>query len=403
MSRKFFVWLHRWVGLAMAVFLIIVGLTGSVLAFKVNFEKLLTPEWFATKPYPTATPLDLASLADSAEKAEPKIRVGYFSVSDDRATMMVNPRVDPATGKPFDVGFHAMYLNPWTGEVLGHDGKSQALHTQIIPFIYDLHMNLVSGEIGAWILGVVALAWTFDTLYAIYLTFPLTLKRFFSRWKKSWTIKWRASPKRVNFDLHRASGLWLAPLLFIFAWSSVMFNLSGAYGWTMDKIFNPPPGAEDVWLKTLHPSHPSENPKLNWHQALSKGQQYMAEISTRDGITLYQPFGMAYLPDPGVYTYQVESSINITHGLWNGGFSVWVDGQTGELQRIYYPLEKDPEQAIGTWLYVLHFANFHNWLSYRILVFVLGLVMTLLSITGVYIWWKKFNARHRTSLKPALI
>jgi uncharacterized iron-regulated membrane protein len=399
MTRHFWVWLHRWVGLAIAVFLIIVGLTGSVLAFKVNFERLLTPEWFATKPYPAATPLDLASLADSAEKAEPKIRVGYFSVADDRATMMVNPRTNPATGKPFDVGFHAMYLNPWTGEVLGHDGKAQALHTQIIPFIYELHMNLVSGEIGTWILGMVALAWTLDTFYAIYLTFPPTLKYFFSRWKKSWRVKWSASPVRVNYDLHRASGLWLAPLLFIFAWSSVMFNLNGVYEWTTNRIFGSQQNAESIWLQTIHPSHPAEQPKLNWRQAMVKGQNYIDEIARRDGIVINKPFGMAYLPNPGVYNYQVESSIDVSRGIWIGGLSVSVDGETGELQQVSYPIEKNTVLATGTWLYILHFANFHDWLAYRILVFILGLVMTLLSITGVYIWWKKYRSRHKRNRK----
>ena len=37
-------------------------------------------------------------------------------------------------------------------------------------------------------------------------------------------------------------------------------------------------------------------------------------------------------------------------------------------------------------------------LAYRIFVCVLGLVITMLSVTGVYIWWKKRKARlHRQS------
>jgi hypothetical protein len=44
MIRGFFVWLHRWVGILMAGFLIVVGLTGSLLAFYGELNHLLAPE-----------------------------------------------------------------------------------------------------------------------------------------------------------------------------------------------------------------------------------------------------------------------------------------------------------------------------------------------------------------------
>lgn len=60
MTRALFVWLHRWTGLLMAAFLIIVGLTGSLLAFWGEYH-WLTPELF---PGPRAgIELDPATLA----------------------------------------------------------------------------------------------------------------------------------------------------------------------------------------------------------------------------------------------------------------------------------------------------------------------------------------------------
>ncbi len=46
MTRALFVWLHRWTRLLMAAFLIIVGLTGSLLAFWGELNHWLTPELF---------------------------------------------------------------------------------------------------------------------------------------------------------------------------------------------------------------------------------------------------------------------------------------------------------------------------------------------------------------------
>ena len=46
-ARPSWVWLHRWVGLAMAGFLVVVGLTGSLLAFDHELERVFAPQLFA--------------------------------------------------------------------------------------------------------------------------------------------------------------------------------------------------------------------------------------------------------------------------------------------------------------------------------------------------------------------
>ena len=43
MIRRVFVFLHRWVGLAMALFLVIEGPTGSLLAFRGDLTRLFDP------------------------------------------------------------------------------------------------------------------------------------------------------------------------------------------------------------------------------------------------------------------------------------------------------------------------------------------------------------------------
>lgn len=92
--------MHRWTGLAMAGFLILVGLTGSVLAFRAKLDRLINPELYVDAQ-PRQKPLDLATLAERAEQLAPEAQVGYFWVDPERATMSMTPRVNPATGKPY--------------------------------------------------------------------------------------------------------------------------------------------------------------------------------------------------------------------------------------------------------------------------------------------------------------
>lgn len=47
MVHRYFVWLHPWTGLLMSVFLIVVGLTGTLLAFRAKLDRLINPELYA--------------------------------------------------------------------------------------------------------------------------------------------------------------------------------------------------------------------------------------------------------------------------------------------------------------------------------------------------------------------
>ena len=47
MIRGVFVLLHRWTGLVMAGFLAVIGLTGSVLAYNTELERVFAPQLLA--------------------------------------------------------------------------------------------------------------------------------------------------------------------------------------------------------------------------------------------------------------------------------------------------------------------------------------------------------------------
>ena len=50
--------------------------------------------------------------------------------------------------------------------------------------------------------------------------------------------------------------------------------------------------------------------------------------------------------------------------------------------------------TVENWLLALHMVNDPvDYLPYRIFVVFVGLIITALSVTGVYIWWKKRKAR----------
>ncbi|HTV32083.1 MAG TPA: PepSY-associated TM helix domain-containing protein, partial [Methylocella sp.] len=380
MIRHFFVWLHRWAGLAMAVFLVIVGLTGSLLAFETELERLICPRIYAT-PRPGVPPLDLATLAERAAARVPQGRVVAVALFDsDQARVAVLPRDDPATGKPYEIDFTQLFLDPWSGEELGrrrHGDLSQGL-INFMPFIFELHEHLALGLSGMWVLGIVALVWTIDCFIGFYLTLPVTRASFWRRWKPAWLVKGKAGAYRLNFDLHRAGGLWVWPMLLVFAWSSVMFNLPSVFNWVTGAVFD---YQQYPW------TDPNEIPSADFRAALSTGERLMAEQATKYGFTVQRAVQFSCF---ATCVYEVKSSLDISDKLPNT--SITFNADTGALLSVDLPTGQHTGNTISSWLYSLHKADVFG-LPYRTFVCVLGFVITMLSVTGVTIWWKKRQAR----------
>ena len=385
MVRQIFVFIHRWAGLAMTVFLILVGLTGSMLAFRTDIERLICPRIFAT-PRPGAPPLDITTLAERASARVPHGQVVTVIVEEpDQAVVVFRPRKDPATGNPYELGFVQMFVDPWTGEELGRRSSPTDLSEGLInlmPFIWIFHYTLYLGVWGAWILGVVALVWTIDCFVGFYLTLPVSTGEFWRRWKPAWLVKWRAGPYRLNFDLHRAGGLWLWAMLLIFAWSSVMLNLPSVYMPVTRALLDyEPPRGHDHTARPLPP-------RIDFRAGVSIGERLMAEQAKKNGFSVERPIMFYHMG--GSYGYVVKSSRDIRDRL--GLTMINFDADTGELISFEAPTGEHSGNTVTNWLRALHMADVFG-LPYRIFVCVLGLIITMLSVTGVYIWWKKRCAR----------
>jgi uncharacterized iron-regulated membrane protein len=393
--RTYCVFLHRWVGLAMAAFLVVVGLTGSLLAFDYELERLISPQLFAASR-PGVPPLDLASLAERAQALVPHGRVEETSITTpDQIVIRVSPRAeaDPP------LGFDELFLDPWTGAELGRRtaGDLSQGAINLMPFVYDLHWRLAMGNVGFWILGILAVVWTIDCFVGFYLTLPVSLAKFWSRWKPSWLVKWRGGAFRVNFDLHRASGLWLWPMLFVFAWSSVMMDMRPAYEWVTKAVFSDYRSYRDMILSLQR--RPNAQPRLDWRAAQTRGETLMAEQAAARGFATREPLSLRYHALFNAYAYEARSSLDVSDRPPQGGATVLLDGDTGALIELLTPSGQRAGNTVESWLYALHMAHVFGT-PYQIFVCALGLVIAMLSATGVYIWWKKRKARLSQRQRP---
>jgi len=89
-----------------------------------------------------------------------------------------------------------------------------------------------------------------------------------ARWWPSWKLRWRGGSHKVNFDLHRAGGLWVWAVLFVLAWSGVAFNLREAYRPVMETAFDFAPAVDVPPVGAPH-----AKPRLSWVQAREQGSR----------------------------------------------------------------------------------------------------------------------------------
>lgn len=402
LRRPFWVWLHRWLGLILAGFLVVIGLTGSLLAFYPELTRLVNPHWYRDRA--PATWLAPGELARRVEAADPRVRVTVVQLQgfEGATRVWLVPRSHPATGKPFALEHEFVILDPATGEELGR-GRWGGIGTTwrlVMDFVYELHYSLALGSAGMWVLGGLAVAWTIDCFVGAYLTFPARARRtrgFWARWWPAWKIKHGTGNYRFNFDLHRAGGLWPWAMLLVFAWSSVYMNLwDTVYTWATRAVldFRPP------WVLQVPLEKPLDVPALGFAEAQAVGERLMAEQARVHGLRLGPAVALQYESDRGMYSYQVQSDRDIADRPRRYLTQVAFDGNTGALKYVLLPRGQYSGNTVSNWLYALHMGNVFG-LPYRIFVCVLGIVIAMLSVTGVVVWWHKRRARsYRAGARP---
>ncbi len=404
--------LHRWLGLLTALFLFMTGITGAVISWDHELDDWLNPHLTAAKS--TGTPQSALDLARQVEARYPQIRVASLPLSvtpGESLALFVQPRVDPETGRLFVPGFNQVFLDPVTGDELG---KRQwgavwpVTSENFISFLYRLHYTLHLPEMfgsnrwGIWLLGIIGFAWTLDCFISACLTLPARRRArrddaaeeraqpsgrtFWQRWKPAWLIRRRAGVYKLNYDLHRAFGLWTWVLLLILAFTAFSLNLRR-------EVFLPLLRS----VSSLTPTPFDQRPRAPLHQPITPAFAFPeilplanAQAESR-GWT--EPAGrIGYSQGFGIFSVDYFYP-EADHGAGGGGHKrLFFDGLDGR-----YLGERLPWSGTAADIFVQAQFPLHSGrilgVPGRILISFMGVVVAMLSVTGVYLWWKKRKAR----------
>lgn len=195
--RKAINTLHLWLGFISGIILLVVAITGCMLAFEDEIRNLTELDllYVEAQQKPQESVQHLLEAVHEYKPEAVVTQVRYFGDPEKAAQVYTK-----------DKKIYA--VNPYTNEVLGV--RDQEKNFMFV--VLSLHRTLLLGHIGEEIIFWNACIFLVILLSGLFLWWPRRRKQF----RQAVTIKKNASLKRRYFDLHSVAGFYVfIPMIFI--------------------------------------------------------------------------------------------------------------------------------------------------------------------------------------------
>lgn len=213
--------IHRWTGIAFALVLVPVAVTGVLLAFQYEIQQYRAPDDFALA-IPADGRVDPITMADSLTREFPDSALSGLYGQRGTTGYPFRAQLVDADGQYSDV-----FVNPYTGELIRAHGEEAFWN-----FLRDLHVHLLVPLFGTLTVLASGVVLVITSLAGIVLWWPKL-----RRPKLAFGVRWKAGIWSTVVDLHNMLGLYLLPPMVIISITGVTLILGR---------FDPAPPAPDV-------------------------------------------------------------------------------------------------------------------------------------------------------------
>jgi uncharacterized iron-regulated membrane protein len=359
---------HLWVGIILTLYMVVIGVTGSILVFRPELERLggLKP-WQGIKAEGRLA--DIAVVVENLRAAYPNSHiVSVTAPSENDATF-----VAVLQGR----GRITVASEPKEGEVLGEFPRKP----NWLDFTQELHESLLvpSRGRGRMLNGIGAAFLLLLNATGMVIWWP-----GIRNWKRALKVDFQRGWRRINFDLHVSVGFWSILIATFWALSGIYF------GWPR-QVFNLVNSISPVItarppVVSVTPESGAPEPDLRSLIARANALDPGAKL---DGIAF--PYGrraplgilMRRRNSPG-YEYVDTVYFNPYSGEY---ISTWRYGVN---------------KSLGDWIIwsqvPLHFGTYWG-LGVKIVWASAGLAIPLLAVTGLLMYWNRWLRRRWKTLR----
>jgi uncharacterized iron-regulated membrane protein len=346
--RRWLFYAHLIGGVGFGLYFVLVGVTGSIIVFEPELNRLTMPP--ATVRSGDAAPLPLDRILRQVESAYPEHRVSFIRWHPEPADRY-RVRLKRKAADGIDT---YLYVDRATGEILGSSPRW-------IRWTMDLHMYLLAGDTGLKINGIGSLLLGLVSITGLVVWWP-----GIRQWARGFRINTRASWRGLNYDTHRVVGIVSLAALVILAFTGFYFGF-------------PEPFRRAVGYRVIPSSIVRAGlPPLNLEALVAR-----ADDALPGGMVtvLYPPASPT-----DVYRFRVK----LPGDSWEFGRSeVYLDQYGGEVRGVHDVRKLPLAQLVFVqWMVPIHYGRFGGLLT-RLLWVVAGLTPLVLFVSGCLMWWNR--------------
>jgi len=360
--------LHLWLALPLALFLIVLGLTGSVITWMHELDVFLNPGLLQVAVGDNETQQPPATLLARLNEL-PGYANPYMLELPEKKNDVLIARYKVL--KQSTVARQVM-MNPYSGAIIGERnwGEAGLSRPLLMPTLFHLHRQLLTGDTGKIVVSINAILLAIIALTGIYLWWPAWRLK---AWWHAITVSHTGSWTRFNFRLHRAAGFYSAPVFLMLAVTGIYLNKPQ---WIMPvvAIFTQPASASPAVAK--HLAMGQEKLPLEEILHIAQKQFPTARISRIN------------LPKTSSVNYEIRLHQRGELRQRTGATRVSIDGVDGRVIKIQDPLKARKWELISSYFFPLHSGEIFG-LTGKIFISLFGLMPLLFVISGTLIWLKR--------------
>lgn len=381
--------LHLWLGLSAGIIVFIISITGAIYAFQEEITNSIRKDVIFHKEQniesKTILPLkELEQKINVVTKERFPIHWVTIPVDKSRSYVFYYYEHNPKGWNVFEeyVIYKSVYVNPFTGEILGIYDETRSFFNIIKSIHYSFMLNT---SWGVYVCGIPTLIFVFMLISGIVLWWPKNKnarkQRFWFNWKN--VKKW----KRKNYDLHNVLGFYASTFALIIAITGLYYS----FFFVQALIYFTFSGGSTSYPDFSHITTKAPIEMRNEH-TLDKIGKKVEELYP-DAFAYSLDFGYEHIddhehPNYSVFVKQLSYSYHINHSLI-------FDENSGELLHIHDHKDKNlGEKAIAA-NYDTHVGAILG-LPGKILAFIISLICASLPITGFLIWWGRQKKQKHT-------
>ncbi len=382
-SHRLLAKLHRYLGLTLLGFLLVISFTGFALAFEREWDALLNPGLYGVEGR-AGEALSPSELVSQVQRQLPRARVVHLPLPGDASRALVlevEPRLDAASGQPYPLAYDEVFVDPTSGAVNGLRQWGECCsRANMLPLLYKVHNRLLLPQsTGRPLLAAIALSWLLLSAVGVYLVLSAGSRRP-GRWRSIWGYRRGLSGRAQLLQLHRFAGLWAVPLMLTMIVTGVAMALDRELTRPLLSVLAGP-ATDTLWERRATGTGAGATQAVDFDDALEAARGFAADwpelgpavaidLSPSRGLYRVQ-FADAQLPGAAPREVYVDTASAAVAG------STFDAGLTTVILNNRQRLHGGGLLGIGG----------------RILVAVTGGVLALMALTGLLMVWQRSTRR----------